>query len=371
MRIFSPIKKFLNKHSWIKREVKAPLIHVPDSPPSPPAWGSDNELAHITIACYGIQFHKQLDPDALQTFRDWLSHLTATERSQSPQRCEYAEYTDNQGCYTWMMIAYWPDDKSHKLWSNTAFFSQYWEAEARNQGHCGHFREVITLPADRFENIFSSEYHQSGSASVGRCPFKKKLIAAHGYWGSMRQRLQCAKSDPLNAQPLSPETPITGTLGRRIKLRPPQNCAVIRSGQNLTHLGKDEQHRYQQEIEPYLVEGMAYLGNPANHSGCYSCRLMTETNALGQRTDKTFGLAYFVSLGHLEAWAREHPTHQRIFKAFFNYANDLGPGMKLRLWHEVGVLAADNPAFEYINCHPDTGLLAQATASFPIQQHCT
>ena len=31
--------------------------------------------------------------------------------------------------------------------------------------------------------------------------------------------------------------------------------------------------------------------------------------------------------------------------------------VQLRLWHQVAVLPPANPPFEYLNCHPRTGLL--------------
>jgi len=40
------------------------------------------------------------------------------------------------------------------------------------------------------------------------------------------------------------------------------------------------------------------------------------------------------------------------------YLSTLGPSAKLRLYHEVTVATADEQFFEYLNCHPKTGMLA-------------
>jgi aldoxime dehydratase len=40
------------------------------------------------------------------------------------------------------------------------------------------------------------------------------------------------------------------------------------------------------------------------------------------------------------------------------YLSTLGPAAKLRLYHEVTVAAADEQFFEYLDCHPKTGMLA-------------
>jgi aldoxime dehydratase len=39
------------------------------------------------------------------------------------------------------------------------------------------------------------------------------------------------------------------------------------------------------------------------------------------------------------------------------YLSTLGPAAKLKLYHEVTVLRADEQRFEYLNCHEGTGML--------------
>ncbi len=39
------------------------------------------------------------------------------------------------------------------------------------------------------------------------------------------------------------------------------------------------------------------------------------------------------------------------------YLSTLGPSAKLRLYHEVTVARADEAFFEYLDCHPQTGML--------------
>ncbi|RUQ44789.1 phenylacetaldoxime dehydratase, partial [Corynebacterium pseudodiphtheriticum] len=50
----------------------------------------------------------------------------------------------------------------------------------------------------------------------------------------------------------------------------------------------------------------------------------------------------------------------RIFVTFFRVAAGL---KKLRLYHEVSVSDAKSQIFEYINCHPQTGMLRDAQVS--------
>ena len=59
----------------------------------------------------------------------------------------------------------------------------------------------------------------------------------------------------------------------------------------------------------------------------------------------------------LERWSESHPTHVAIFGAAMKYLSQLGPAAKLRLYHEVTVARADEQFFEYLKCHPATGML--------------
>lgn len=71
-------------------------------------------------------------------------------------------------------------------------------------------------------------------------------------------------------------------------------------------------------------------------------------------------MSYFRSLAELERWAESHSTHIAIFGTFMRIVEQLNFQLKLRLYHEVTVAAADEQFFEYINCHDQTGMLRSA-----------
>ena len=48
--------------------------------------------------------------------------------------------------------------------------------------------------------------------------------------------------------------------------------------------------------------------------------------------------------------------------AHLKYLSTLGPAAKLRLYHEVTVARADELFFEYLDCHPQTGMLNAVSA---------
>jgi heme-degrading monooxygenase HmoA len=61
-------------------------------------------------------------------------------------------------------------------------------------------------------------------------------------------------------------------------------------------------------------------------------------------------------------WAWSHPTHVAIFGSFMRMVKATNFQPRLRLYHEVAVLAENEQHFEYVNCHPSTGMLASVAA---------
>jgi aldoxime dehydratase len=337
--------------------------------PPVPAWSAlGPDQGQLIVAYYGVQSIEGAQSDELAHFREWLS--TSLHPASDAVYCEYAEYTDAQGYYTWLCIGYWLDETAHAQWANSAAHQDYWLSEARLCNRIGVFREVLSIPADRFEALQSDNHERSGAARA--CPVLHGPIREHNYWGATRDRIEASGNDCLNADTagLTRDDPSEITLGRRVVVQVSQNLAVIRSGQAFGDIEGQEEHSYFEEIEPALRAGMDFLGEHPLETGCFSCRLLQETTAVGVPLPRTFGLAHFVSLKHLEDWARDHPTHLRIFNSFIAMATQLGGDLKLRLWHEVAVLPSHGQVFEYLNCHPDTGLLPHAKPNiFPRPQH--
>jgi aldoxime dehydratase len=79
----------------------------------------------------------------------------------------------------------------------------------------------------------------------------------------------------------------------------------------------------------------------------------------GEPLEKSFGLAWFDDLSNLERWAKTHPTHVAIFGGFMQYVQTLNFQVQLRLYHEIAVIPSEAQYFEYLNCHPGSGLLSR------------
>jgi aldoxime dehydratase len=182
-------------------------------------------------------------------------------------------------------------------------------------------------------------------------------INEHGYWGSMRERFPVSQTDWI--QPSGALTVTSGNPdeGGRVVVKGHDNIALIRSGQDWKHAPADQRLLYLDRIEPTLADGMSFLRDNGQAVGCYSNRFVQSIDIDGTLLEESYNVGHWSSLAALERWAESHPTHLRIFATFVNNAANLE---RIRLYHEVSVSDGSNQTFEYINCHPATGLMRDA-----------
>jgi aldoxime dehydratase len=185
------------------------------------------------------------------------------------------------------------------------------------------------------------------------------------HWGSMRDRFPLSQTDRMSSSGELNRRETSPAVGTRVVVSGHSNLAIIRSGQDWVETEGEERKAYLEEMEPTLRVGMDFLRDDGSSIGCYSNRYMRHINLDGELIERSFGLSHWRSLDLLERWAESHPTHLQIFTTFFRIAAHLA---KLRLYHEVSVLDADAQYYEYINCHPNTGLIRDAR---PFNQHAT
>jgi aldoxime dehydratase len=178
-------------------------------------------------------------------------------------------------------------------------------------------------------------------------------VQEHAYWGGMRDRIPLSQTSEM--APAGSASAVRD--GSRVQVIPHDNLCLIRSGQDWGDTEATERKMYLEDVEPVLREGMDFLRDNGRSIGCYANRYMTVVASDGTPTEKSYGMSWWKSLAALERWAESHPTHVRIFGAAMKYLSTLGPAAKLRLYHEVTVARADEQFFEYVNCHPQTGML--------------
>lgn len=262
------------------------------------------------------------------------------------------------GFWEYVAVAYFISATAFDDWAGRSGFDRWWNEPARLSDGMGYWQERLSLPARRIEALHSSynkDGHSHGGELVGP-------IRHHAYWGAMRDRLPASRDDLLPA-PLERRTRAdVASVGQRIVVTPPLNLAIIRSGHDRAHASEQEIALYDEIVRETLLDGMRYLETEGEDVGCYACRYLTEVDAGDRDLQRNFGHCLFHSLADLEDWAKSHPTHLAIFGSFFKLQKLCDNQMTLRFWHEVAVLPATGQHFEYINCHPQTGLIGYFAA---------
>lgn len=313
---------------------------------------SDEHQARV-FATIGVQFRPLTDVSA---FVDELKRSITSP--SGPSLVNRAQYFDASGYENICFAAYWDNQTAFDEWWHGSGFHAYWDSDGRLTEAFGLWREIFAVEPSRFETLSSSRTPM-GVAKLGK-PFGDP-VREHNYWGGMRDRVHAAgvDGDPLDSSigEALPMPNLPASRGARMTVPVPDNFCLIRSGQDLSDCPLDEAATYFDVVHPHLVAGMAYLrDNPAD-TGCASCRFMSETDLDGMPVPKSFGLALFISMGHLEAWSHSHPSHLSIFASFFEMMKQCDGKLNLRLWHEVLVASKEASICEYVNCHPRTGLL--------------
>ena len=283
-----------------------------------------------------------------------IGFAISSHGDDAPSNVESATFVDRSERRNLISVAYWTDPARYRKWNHR--FEQWWNDAARQHDREGYFREVLTVPKERFETILSYDY-LVGVAKVGGPVIGP--IREHSYWGSMRDRLAVSAGDDLISDYGEglPHSEAKTTSGRRLRVKVPANLAVIRSGQDWTNCAGPELAFYDKSVHPTLIEAMRFLRDHPDETGCCDLRFANEIDGDGKLLHKSFGLGFFLSLAHLEKWAAGNSMHLTIFSRFGKMIRDYGSGLKLRLWHEVSVLPGTDQVFEYINCHSQTGLL--------------
>ena len=276
-----------------------------------------------------------------------------------PRFQELASVTDATGSYNACVIAYWASIASWTDWKIASGFDRWWSDVDRESDQHGWLLEVFSPSAERIETILSYDDSQpEGAAQM--LDTLSGPTQEHVYWGSSRDRLPLAQTDPLLGDRwVADRSNRKGPTGRRVRMPAKNNLVVIRSGQDWSDTLPNERSLYLDTMHPVLVKGMNFLRDNGYEVGCYSCRLMDtlDRSSMATGTERTFGLAYFDELASLEKWSKEHKTHLDIYGGFHRYAKKLNNDISLRLFHEILVLAPEQQSFEYIGCHPDTGML--------------
>jgi aldoxime dehydratase len=345
--------------SAIDKHLKCPRTlsrRVPDEyqPPFPMWVGrADEQLEQVVMGYWGVQYRGE---DQREAALNAMRHIAASlSLPHGPLSHDLTHHTDNSGYDNLMIVGYWKDPAAYCRWLRTPEVIEWWSSEDRVSDGLGYFREIVAPRAEQFETLYGFRDELPGVGAV--MDTISDDIEEHGYWGSMRDRFPISQTDWM--APSGELTVIFGdpAKGGRVVVQGHDNIALIRSGQDWADAGDEERSLYLNEILPTLQAGMDFLRDSGKDLGCYSNRFVNYIDLDGNLLNLSYNIGHWRSLEKLERWAESHPTHLRIFVTFFRVATSLS---KLRLYHEVSVSDANDQVFEYINCHPQTGMLRDA-----------
>jgi aldoxime dehydratase len=314
---------------------------------------ADEQLEQVVMGYLGVQYRgEDQRAAALHAMRHIAASLSLPD---GPLSHDLTHHTDNSGYDNLMIVGYWKDPAAHCRWLRSPEVIEWWSSEDRLSDGLGYFREIVAPRAEQFETLYGFREELPGVGALMNTISDE--IEEHGYWGSMRDRFPISQTDWM--APSGELTVIAGdpAKGGRVVVQGHDNIALIRSGQDWADAGEEERSLYLNEILPTLQAGMDFLRDSGKDLGCYSNRFVNYIDLDGNLLNLSYNIGHWRSLEKLERWAESHPTHLRIFVTFFRVATSLS---KLRLYHEVSVSDAKDQVFEYINCHPQTGMLRDA-----------
>ncbi|NSZ19923.1 aliphatic aldoxime dehydratase [Agrobacterium vitis] len=314
---------------------------------------ADSDLQQVVMAYFGVQYSgEDKKGDALAALGHIVGDFALTN---GPTEHDTTHHQDAQGYGNLITVGYWRDQETYHRWLATPAVAEWWSSDERLTEGLGYFREIVAPRAEQFETLYAFKDRLPGVGAV--MDTISGDIQEHGYWGSMRDRFPISQTDRMSA---------TGTLEivsgnphqrGRVLVKAHDNIALIRSGQDWAEADGAERTLYLDEIEPTLRDGMNFLRDNGKALGCYSNRYVRYIDLEGNFLEKSYNIGHWRSLDLLERWAESHPTHLRIFVTFFRVAAGLE---KLRLYHEVSVFDGGHQFYEYINCHPETGMMRDA-----------
>lgn len=321
--------------------------------PPVPAFSSrpGADIEQIVMAYFGVQAKGDDKNSALRAAYQKI--LGTLKLPDGPARHDLVQVVDAEGYLNLIAVAYWLKPAQYAKWSTSAEVSGWWASDDRLKEGVGYFREVLSPKMEQFETIFTHEHGPFEGVSL-LFPEMSGQIFEHGYWGSMRDRLPVSQTDPLEPSGALKVVSGTPSAGGRVVVQGHENLTLIRSGEDWSLTEGEERDTWYESIAPVLKEGMDYLRDDGMEVGCYCNRYCHHIDENGKQLEKGFGYSLWRSVSNLESWGASHHTHLAIFVTFNRMAKKF---KNLTLYHEVSVFNAENQLYEYVNCHPKTGLL--------------
>lgn len=334
--------------------LKKPEGHVPPVPRWQIEFDVPFEALHVVYL--GMQCHDVLGKEHYESLVAQIG-MGLVNSCDCPYALEvFTVLNGSDVAKATVWVAYWLEGAACLRWQAENAPTDIYNHAGTAKRTIGVWREYFFIRPGRLETNYTGVDYLPGLARHEKASPQRHERSA--YWGAARDRIKDSGFDAFSDQfvPFMLGEPPVG-FGQRLTGQPFQNMTYIRSGQYWEHCELDEKLAYVTKLQPTLVAGMEYLWAHPELTGTFGLRYLANVDASGTPLEETCGQGYYRSFRHLEHWAATHPSHLAIFHGALGHATHFGVQRKLRTWHEVGVLNAGEGAFEYVNCHPNTGVI--------------
>lgn len=332
---------------------RRPSGHQPAAPRNALRWTKPiSAIISDYFAIQAVKLEKAQQDAFFQRARNAFSEPHGPDCSEIMSTMDEAGYTNA------VVVAYWTDPVRHARWEQLSSLTAWLRDDDRLTATYGVWRETISVPYDRHETIYSENWYKIG---IGRTENSTIVpITDNGYFGAARDRIPLSAIDLLESpyddiesMPRAKSTVIGK--GQRLSVRAPVNMVTLRSGQYWAHANGEQLDDYVENMQPRLMAGMDHLRTHKEETGTLTLRVLTNLDEAGDELRETSTMAHFLSMAHLEKWAASHKTHLNIYKHAIAMKRKYKEDRELVTWHELFVSVS--ATFEYVNCHPGSGLL--------------
>lgn len=317
----------------------------------------------LPMVYLGVQFRK-----GATNAGDAITNLkSALAAAGGPAFWDEASFVDDKDYTNVVLVGYWDDHDTYKNWDKM-LPEGWWHRHLAADGAVGAFREAYTPSIMDTETTFSHPCPEGYSRIADRMSGKTDT---HEYWGSARDRIPRAQTDALAPRGFPQSHSLRqgeDTLGRHVVVQPHDNLCLLRSGQDWSQTEGGERAFYLEKVKPLLDKGMAEICDEGVRLGCCFNRYMTVQDGTGP-AEKSYSVSAWHSLSALEGWVKAD-THLAIWAAGIRHFKLAGDTAKLRLYHEMMVLKAEDQSFSYFNCHRGTGMLRAVVGRQAAQSGC-
>lgn len=335
-----------------------PLKKPPGHRPPVPRWTlkfNNPAQTHLHTIYIGVQAHNAANSSQAEST---IFSLLASQEIPAIDTFRVTNGFDTENSKVW--VCYFTSESAYRSVLQHLHLPSIWHS-LPSKDSIGLWTESFSAPIARLETNYSRLDHKPGLAQLPETSQPAHELTA--YWGAGRDRIPSSAHDRFPT-PEDIPTPkkFPNGYGEHLVGSNYDNMCHIRSGQWWAKCPDDEREAYENGLQGKLMQGMQYLWDHAEETGTIGLRFLQNTDSTSSassetRLKETCGAGFFRNWGDLERWSSRHPSHLAIFNGAMAHAKRFGDDRKFMTWHEVWILKAGEARVEYVNCHPDTGLI--------------